>query len=163
MIRRLFPAPLLSAALWALWLVLHETVDPAHLLLGLAVGIAVPLMTASLRPRRVRIRRPLVLARLILVVGHDVIASALEVAGDVLRLDRRPPNSQFVRIPLELRDPSALAALATITTVVPGTVWSELAFDRSVLLLHVWNLGDEAEFVAYFKARYERPLKEIFE
>ena len=68
-----------------------------------------------------------------------------------------------MRIPLELRDPSALAALATITTVVPGTVWSELAFDRSALLLHVWDLNDEAEFIAYFKARYERPLMEIFE
>ena len=163
MIRRLLPAPLLSAALWALWLVLHETLAPAHVLLGLAVGIAIPLLTASLRPRPVRIRRPLVLARLVVTVGFDVVKSALEVGADVLRLDRRAPSSRFVRIPLELRDPSALAALATITTVVPGTVWSELAFDRSALLLHVWNLTDEAEFVAHFKTRYERPLMEIFE
>jgi len=120
-------------------------------------------MTASLRPRPVRIRHPWVISRLILTVGHDVVKSALEVGGDVLRLDRVQPNSRFVRIPLDIRDPSALASLAMITTVVPGTVWSELAFDRSVLLLHVWNVSDEEEFVAYFKARYERPLKEIFE
>lgn len=31
------------------------------------------------------------------------------------------------------------------------------------LVLHVWNLADEAEFIAHFKARYERPLMEIFE
>ncbi len=163
MMRRLFPAPLLSLALWAMWLVLHETLHPAHVLLGALVGLAVPVMTASLRPRPVRIRHPLVVARLILVVGHDVIESALEVTRDVIRLGRYKPNSQFVRIPLDIRDPSALASLAMITTVVPGTVWSELAFDRSVMLLHVWNLRDEAEFVAYFKARYEAPLKEIFE
>ncbi len=163
MIRRLLPAPLLSAALWALWLVLHETLALGHVLLGLAIGLVIPLLTASLRPRQVRIRRPLVLVRLVFIVGFDVVKSALEVAADVLRLDRRDPNSRFVRIPLELRDPSALAALATITTVVPGTVWSELAFDRSALLLHVWDLTDEAEFVAHFKARYERPLMEIFE
>lgn len=163
MIRRLLPAPLLSAALWALWLVLHETLALGHVLLGLAIGLVIPLLTASLRPRQVRIRRPLVLVRLVFTVGFDVVKSALEVAADVLRLDRRDPNSRFVRIPLELRDPSALAALATITTVVPGTVWSELAFDRSALLLHVWDLTDEAEFVAHFKARYERPLMEIFE
>lgn len=163
MIRRLLPAPLLSASLWALWLVLHESLAPGHVLLGLAVGLAIPLLTASLRPRPVRMRRPLVLARLVFTVGWDVVRSALEVAGDVLRMDRRAPHSRFVRIPLELRDPSALAALATITTVVPGTVWSELAFDRSALLLHVWNLADEAEFIAHFKARYERPLMEIFE
>ncbi len=163
MIRRLLPAPLLSAALWALWLVLHETLALGHVLLGLAIGLVIPLITASLRPRQVRIRRPLVLVRLVFTVGFDVVKSALEVAADVLRLDRRNPNSRFVRIPLELRDPGALAALATITTVVPGTVWSELAFDRSAVLLHAWDLTDEAEFVAHFKARYERPLMEIFE
>jgi len=46
---------------------------------------------------------------------------------------------------------------------VPGTVWSELAVDRSAMLLHVWDAPDEADFVARFKARYEAPLREIFE
>jgi multicomponent K+:H+ antiporter subunit E len=50
-----------------------------------------------------------------------------------------------------------------ITTVVPGTVWSELALDRSVLLLHVFDLDDEAAFIEHFKDTYERPLMEIFE
>ena len=50
-----------------------------------------------------------------------------------------------------------------ITTIVPGTVWSELALDRSRLLLHVFDVDDDAAFVAHFKARYERPLQEIFE
>jgi multicomponent K+:H+ antiporter subunit E len=68
-----------------------------------------------------------------------------------------------VTIPLELRDPLGLSALAIVTTVVPGTVWSELALDRSALLLHVWNVGEEQAFVARFKARYEKPLREIFE
>ena len=67
-------------------------------------------------------------------------------------------------VPLELRDPVGLAALSMVTTVVPGTVWSELALDHSALLLHVWDVGDEeAAFVARFKARYEQPLREIFE
>jgi multicomponent K+:H+ antiporter subunit E len=68
-----------------------------------------------------------------------------------------------VIIPLELRDPVGLAALAMITTVVPGTVWSELALDRSKLMLHVWDVGEEQAFIAHFKARYEQPLREIFE
>ena len=66
-------------------------------------------------------------------------------------------------MPLALRDPNALAALAVITTIIPGTVWSELALDRSVLLLHVFDVEDEPAFIAHFKARYERPLREIFE
>ncbi|MND08945.1 putative monovalent cation/H+ antiporter subunit E [compost metagenome] len=50
-----------------------------------------------------------------------------------------------------------------ITTIIPGTVWSELAGDRSALLLHVFDVEDEAAFVAEFKDSYERPLMEIFE
>jgi multicomponent K+:H+ antiporter subunit E len=29
--------------------------------------------------------------------------------------------------------------------------------------LHVWNVGDEGSFIARYKARYEKPLREIFE
>jgi multicomponent K+:H+ antiporter subunit E len=53
--------------------------------------------------------------------------------------------------------------LALITTIVPGTVWSELAPDRSRLLLHVFDSADDASFIAHYKTRYERPLQEIFE
>ena len=40
---------------------------------------------------------------------------------------------------------------------------AELAPDRSALLLHVFDVGDEADFVAHYKSRYEHPLQEIFE
>ena len=75
----------------------------------------------------------------------------------------RAPRSRFVRVPLALRDAHALAALAMITTLVPGSVWAELAPDRSALLLHVFDVDDEAAFIEHFKTRYERPLQEIFE
>jgi multicomponent K+:H+ antiporter subunit E len=42
-------------------------------------------------------------------------------------------------------------------------VWSELALDRGMLMLHVFDVDDHAAFAAGFKARYERPLLEIFE
>lgn len=92
-----------------------------------------------------------------------MITSNLLVARGVLRADKQPPRSAFVHIPLALRDPHGLAALSMITTVVPGTVWSELALDRSVLLLHVFELDDEAAFIQHFKDTYERPLMEIFQ
>jgi multicomponent K+:H+ antiporter subunit E len=160
---RAFPSPLLSASLLALWLVLQRSVAPADLLMAVIVAIAVPMLTRSLRPLPVGIRRPVSALRLILVVGRDVVLSNLLVARGVLGAPWRMPNAAFVRIPLDLRDANGLAALSMITTVIPGTVWSELSLDRSVLLLHVFDLGDEADFIANFKARYERPLTEIFE
>jgi multicomponent K+:H+ antiporter subunit E len=145
-----------------LWLILNQSLAIGHLLIAAGLGIVVPLLAAPLRPLPVRIRRPAVAFHLIGIVVHDVVLSNLRVLWSVWHARRKPPRGMFVRIPLELRDANGLAALAIITTVVPGTVWSELALDRSALLLHVFDLDDERTFVASFKLRYERPLMEIF-
>lgn len=160
---RVFPAPWLSLAMWALWLTLNLSISPGNLLLGAALGFAAPLMMRKLRPKRARIRRPGTIIKLFFLVGRDVVMSNLIVAWGVLNAGRRPPRSRFVKVPLDLRDAHGLATLAMICTVVPGTVWSELALDRSILLLHVWDLDDEAQFIEHFKTTYERPLMEIFE
>ncbi len=161
--QRLVPEPLLSAGLLALWLALSRSTSAGQVLLGIALAIVVPLMTASLRPTTARVRRPLVAVRFMLTVGCDVVVSNFQVAWGVLTWRWRRPDSRFVIITLDLRDPRGLAALAMVTTIVPGTVWSEIAHDRSALMLHVWDIDDEERFVARFKARYEKPLREIFE
>ena len=161
--KRLFPAPWLSLALWLLWLVLNLSLSAGNLLLGAVLGFLAPLMFAPLRPLPIRIHRPGVIIKLFFMVGRDVVASNIAVARGVLRAGKNPPRSRFVKIPLDLRDANGLAALSMITTVVPGTIWSELALDRSVLLLHVFDLDDDAQFIEHFKQAYERPLMEIFE
>lgn len=160
---RLLPAPLASGALLTLWLMLGRSISLGHTLLGLGLALVVPLLVLRLRPAGVRVQKPLTVLRFIAIVGVDVIASNFEVARGVVLARWRPPRSRFVIVPLELRDPVGLAVLSMVTTVVPGTVWSELALDRSVLLLHVWHVDDRDAFIAHFKSRYERPLKEIFE
>ena len=161
--KRWLPSPLLSAALCVLWLFLNDSASPGHILIGVLAGVLLPLAIAPLKPPGPRLHQPLVLARLVLRVGGDVVLSSFQVAAGVLLAGRRPPRSAFVLVPLDLRDAHGLAALAMITTVVPGTVWAELAPDSSALLLHVFDLEeDEAAFVARFKRRYELPLKEIF-
>ncbi|MEN5149902.1 Na+/H+ antiporter subunit E [Pseudomonas orientalis] len=161
--KRLFPAPWLSLALLGLWLVLNLSMSPGNLLLGALLGLLAPLMMAPLRPQPISLRRPGVILSLFLRVGRDVIVSNLQVAWGVLTCGSRPPRARFIKIPIDLRSPNGLAALSMITTVVPGTIWSELALDRSVLLLHVFDLDDEAQFIEHFKSAYERPLMEIFE
>ena len=161
--KRILPAPWLSLGIFGGWLLLNQSLAPGQLLLAVIVALAMPLLFSALRPRPGPLRRWGVLLRLVLQVGADVVTSALDVAFGVLRARRQPPRSAFVMVPLELRDPHALAALAIITAVVPGTVWSELAADRSVLLMHVFDVDDEADFIAHFKATYEQPLQEIFE
>lgn len=161
--RRLLPSPWLSLGILGGWLLLTRSGSVGQWLLGLLVALVVPPLTSALRPAPGRLRRFGLLLRLVLRVGRDVLRSAAEVAAGVVRARVRPPNGTFVAVPLDLRDEHALAALAMISAVIPGTVWSELAPDRSVLRLHVFDLLDEAAFVAHFKRDYELPLKEIFE
>ena len=161
--KRLVPSPPLSATLFVVWLLLHQSMEASTLVSGALLALVVPLLTQGLRPATVRMRKPAVALRL---AGHavaDMLVSALHVAWVVLTRRRAHLNGYFVRIPLELRDPNGLAVLAMIMCLTPGTAWGELSFDRSSLLIHVFDLADEAEFVARLKQRYERPLLEIFE
>jgi len=160
---KLLPAPVSSAALLALWLALARSASLAQVLLGLGFALALPRLTARLGPTRATPRKALLVVRYTLQVLGDVVRSNLEIARDVISWGRRRPVSKFVIIPLDLRDPVGLAVLSVVTTIVPGTVWSEIALDRSELLLHVWNVGEKDSFVSRYKARYESPLRDIFE
>jgi len=161
-VKRLLPAPLLSATLLVVWLLLNNTLDPAQLVLGAALALIVPWFTERLRPQRPRIRRPLVIVRLALVVLWDIVLSNIEVARRILGPEAaiRPA---FVWVPLAITDPHAIVSLAGIITMTPGTLTAELSDDGRHLLVHAFNVDDEAALVAQIKARYEAPLKEIFE
>ena len=161
--RRLVPAPGLSALLLLLWLLLARSAAPGQVALGLVLALVLPPLTRRLRLGHAPLRGPWRIVRFVARVMGDVVASNVAVGRDVLRLRARRPQPRFVQIPLDLHDPLGLAMLALVTTIVPGTVWSELAADRGTLLLHVWDVPDVDDYVARFKQRYERPLREIFE
>ena len=161
--KRWLPSPGLSLAIFVGWLLLSRGADASTLLLAALWALLLPRLALPLRPMPGALRRWGTLARLILRVGRDVLRSAIDVGIGLLRLPRQVPRGAFVRVPLDLRDVHALASLSMITAVIPGTVWSELAADRSSLLIHVYDLADEAAFIAHYKRDYELPLKEIFE
>lgn len=161
--KRLLPTPLLSLALFALWLLLNRSLGLAHVLLALLLALLIPLLTRGLRPRPVRIRRPGVVLRLMLTVAADTLNSNMAVARLLLKPGKRRHAAGFVHVPLDVRDPNALAVLAMIVCITPGTAWAELSLDRDMLLLHVLEVDDAAAIAAHIKSRYERPLMEIFE
>ncbi len=163
MMRRWLPSPPLSLALFFIWLLLNQTFDAATLLMAAILAVVVPLLTRSLRPATVRMRKPGVALRLAVRALGDMLYSALTVGTLLLTRRTADIHSGFVEIPLDVRDPNALAMLAMICCLTPGTAWGELSFDRSRLLLHVFDLNDEAAFIALIKERYEAPLMEIFE
>lgn len=160
---RLLPFPLLSLALLAMWLLLLQSIAPAHLLAGTLVALLGPLALKTLEMPRTRLRRPLAIARLLGLVLDDIVRSNNAVARIVLRPGHPRRTSGFVEIPLALRDPYGLTVLAMIITATPGTLWSGYNPATGVMTLHVLDLIDERAWVARIQQRYESLLREIFE
>lgn len=168
--KRWLPFPLLWLSLTAMWLVLNQTLWLGHVLLGAVLALLVCLVYGRLESPRAsraigarRSRRAAVAARLLVDVTVDIVRSNMAVARIVLFPDATTRTAGFLDIPLELRNATALAALACIITATPGTAWARFDTDRAVLTLHILDLKDEAGWVRLIKGRYERRLQEIFE
>ncbi len=160
--RRLFPYPVLIVSLVLIWMLL-TSFSPGHLLLGILVALVAVQGLAALHPAKPRLRRWDLLPRLVAIVFVDIIRSNIAVTRIILRGDFSSRKSGFMTIPLELRDPTALAVLAIILTSTPGTAWLDYNASRGTLLLHVFDLVDESVWLDLIKNRYEQLLLEIFE
>lgn len=158
------PYPFVSLALCALWLLLNQTLDPLNLLFGAALGIAAPLLTRRLQPLGYpRLRAPRAIVRLLAMASWEIVHSCFNVCRIILFRRADTVNSQFIRVPLTMRDPYGLAMLSCLINMTPGTVWVELLPERHELSLHVFDLHDTDWWIATITERYERPLMEIFE
>jgi multicomponent K+:H+ antiporter subunit E len=158
-----FRFALLWLALVAMWLLLTGTISVADLLLGMLAALGGVLGLARLQPAATGLRRPATAAALAGVVLLDIVRSNIAVAIIVLGRGTRERNAGFVDIPLDIRHPTALAALACIITSTPGTAWAGYDSRSNVLRMHVLDLVDDAASVRTIKERYERRLMEIFE
>lgn len=152
----------LFLALLALWLVLNESLAPADVLLGAVLALAGTAAYSRLG-ERTALRRPAAIAGILGVFLVDLVRSNLAVARIVLGLGGGRRTAGFLSMPLELRHPAGLAAMACIITATPGTCWVRYDRDADRLTIHVLDLVDEAAWIHLFKERYERRLKEIFE
>ena len=155
--------PLLTFALLVAWLLLTVSLSPGNILLGGLIALALSGLFTLLALPETRLRLNSVL-RLLWAVFVEVVRSNNAVAWIILRPGHaQNRRSGFVHIPLEMRAPYGLAALACIITSTPGTIWVDHDSRRNVLLIHVLDLVDEASWIDSIKQRYERPLLEIFQ
>jgi len=146
-----------------LWLLLNGAFSLADVMAGALVALGGLLGLARLQPTATRLRRPWVVASLAGAVVLDIVRSNVAVAAVVLHPGSRRGSAGFVDIPLEIRHPAALAALACIITSTPGTAWAGYDSRTNVLTMHVLDLVDDAAWKRTIKERYERRLMEIFE
>jgi len=160
-VKRFVPFPLLALALFAMWILLTGF-SPGHVLLGALVALIVSRSMLSLQVEPPRVRIGWAVVRLSGIVLADIVRSNIAVAKIILV---NPPDrhSDFIELPTQLRSPYALAVLALIITATPGSLWVQHDANRHVILIHVLDLVDEAEWTGLIRDRYERLLMEIFE
>lgn len=162
MIVRWLPHPALTVVLTVVWVVINDSAAPGVILLGLLLGLLIPVLAAPLfASKRRRIRwRPL-LGLLAVFIG-DLIVANIRVVRIVLapRLRAEP---QFIAVPLDLSDRFGAAVLASIVTMTPGTVSVKVAMDERRLWIHALDVDDRDAVITHIKERYERPLRELFE
>jgi multicomponent K+:H+ antiporter subunit E len=159
--RALVPYPILSFVVLLLWLALARDITLGQSLLGVAMALGIPRLTARFWPDPPMTVRPLSGIRLLLIVIMDILIANWAVARLVLGpLDRLHPA--FIEVPLDIKDRFIATILGSIVSLTPGTVSVDIDTERWVLLVHALDVGDQHELIWKIKRRYEAPLREIF-
>ena len=163
MMARMFPHPQLTLMLTLVWLLLVNTVTPGNLILGLVLGIAIPVITQPFWQKRPVLRSPLRIAEYVAIVLWDIVVANVVVAYTILFKSNARTRSHWISVPLDLTSPEAITVLAGTITMTPGTVASALTADARAILVHCLDTDDPEGTRDQIKHRYERRLKEIFE
>ena len=156
------PHPALSLVLAAVWLLLQQSVAPAQLLSAALLALGLPWLLHGFIGDTVRPRAWRDIVHLGGVVLWDIVVSNITVAR--IALDPRvTPQPAWVPVPLDAEHPTAIALLASIITMTPGTVSCIVDEGERMILVHALDCSDAAGTATQIKQRYEAPLRRIFE
>ena len=162
MFKRLVPHPLLAILILVVWVLLSGA-SRGSVVLGAILGIVIPKLTSPYWPDRPHIGSPLTIVEYAVIVIWDIVVANFQVAYLILFRRGDSLRSRFVTVPLDIRTPEAIAALAGTITMTPGTVSADLSADGRALLVHCLETLDPEQTVATIKSRYETRLQRIFE
>ncbi|WP_323036592.1 Na+/H+ antiporter subunit E [Pararhodobacter sp.] len=160
---RLLPHPLLSLALFVIWLLLVNSISINSIVFAALLGIVVPMITQPYWPDMPTLRNPVAIVGYCLIVLYDIVVANTQVALIVLFKRSADLRPAWVCVPLDIRSPEAITVLAGTITLTPGTVSCDLSEDGRAILVHCLHAPDPSAVSADIKSRYERRLKEIFE
>lgn len=97
---------------------------------------------------------------LMLVFLYDLIVSSVRVAAIVLR-PRVATRPAILVMTTDLRRPWAVALLAYLTSLTPGSTCLHVSADRTRLYLHVLDTADGEATIARFRRLYERRVRTL--
>lgn len=156
-----FPQPWLSLTLFVMWQFLSDGVSGGSIVLGLILAWVIPLITRGFWPDPPTFLRAWRAPSYLLRVLWDIIVASVDVAK--LILSPREPRPMFICYALELEHPLAISILASTISLTPGTVSADVSDDNKLLLIHALDAEDEQKVIDTIRARYEKPLLEMFQ
>lgn len=162
MLKRLLPHPTLTLILAVMWVFLVNGFSMGAVVLGLILGVLIPLFTAQFWPDKAPIRNWRAAIVYALIVLWDIVVANVQVAYWVVFKPNDQLHTCWITVPLDVRSPEAITVLAGTVTMTPGTVSADLSADGRSLLVHCLNAPDAEAAVAQIKTRYEARLKEVF-
>jgi multicomponent K+:H+ antiporter subunit E len=163
MLRTLFPHPWLTCLLVIVWMLLLNSFTLGGLLLGIVLGTIIPVVTAAYWPNRPKMRFSWAVVEYLAVVFFDIIVANFQIARLILFRRSKDLRSHWLVVPLELRSPEAITALAGTISLTPGTVTTDISADGHSLLVHMLDVDDTQAAVERIKSRYEARLLRIFQ
>lgn len=159
--RKILPRPLLTMILLVIWLLVQMSFSFGNILMGLILGIIIPIYAVRFWPDAPEIKSYSKLLKYIFVFLYDVIVANVQVAFWILG-DKSKLKPRWVHIPMEIRHPFTITVFASTISLTPGTVSAHISANRRLLIVHCLHTDNEEETVRAIKERYESPLKEIF-
>ena len=157
---RWLPHPLVSVIVGLSWLMLAHSADTASLTMAFILAIFIPKLIRPFIDRTPNINW-MEASKLFFVVIWDIIVSNIHVAQLVLGPIHKL-HPKWFRVPLETQHEEVNTLLAMIITTTPGTVSAGIDQDRGDILVHALSTDNIEEEIKTIKARYEKPLMQIF-
>lgn len=159
--RRLIPHPGLSVLLVIVWLLMANEITVGGLLMGIVIGLLLPIFTAPFWPGRPDVSYRAGVAYVLLVLW-DIVVANFQIATIILFRRNRDLRPAWLSIPMELDTPEAITVLAGTISLTPGTVSSDVSACGNYLLVHALDAPDPQAEIARIKDRYETRLKRVF-
>lgn len=182
-LQRLIPRPGLVLALWGVWLLLQQSVDLGHLILGAVLALLLARLAAapttaqlprhcveglvpadqmiacgeghpSDRPDSSPLTRLQAGLQLMAIVLIDIVRANLDVARQILGSQARLQTA-WIEMPLRVQSDRGITLLTHIITMTPGTLSAQVSGDRRTLSVHALHAPDPQAVIAAIQSRYE--------
>ncbi len=161
--RKIIPHPWLTVVLTIVWVMMSNTLTLNAVVFGLILGLAIPIATAPYWPDRPKLRNAPMMIEYSIVVLRDIVIANIIVAKTIIFKKNDEMQPTWVEIPLDLKTPEAITALAGTITMTPGTLSADMSNEGHSLLVHCLDAPDPDAVRDQIKQDYERRLMEIFE